>query len=506
MVIIGLDFGNYNSFPCFISDLDEKTREGKDVHDLLPGGLNDGIPSVFFYSKKVGILCGEKAVRGRAKPEEFRIRYLKRSIGKPLVLDGTELSYDQAITEVIQHCVRSANEILNNDFRMTTNLISLSYPTTYTFAQKQRLVELAEKATLVDGRHIKVYGTIKEPAAAALDYLAMKSKDKNEKTVLVYDLGGGTFDLALVSAYPEGRKDSDGDVYYYDILDTAGIQNLGGNEFDNVMYSMLLSKFDVPLKNSDKEHLRIEAEERKKDLTSDDFTEAYITYDDEYINASITREEFEKESKSLLMRTIDETVKILRKHSNHKPDVIILTGGASKMPMVQNQLKIALPEFSDKIIFFRPSKAIAYGAARFGVFEKDRSVSVINRVDRDIGVRFFNSREDKKGYLCTYIKAGTIYPCESKYVKSCTLFDPQRYVRFGVYEANKDDPNENEVERDYTEIMEVTLDHGKEVPKGTGSESILIIDKRGLLTIEARIPDEPGKPPVSNSVELKNLS
>ena len=68
MAIIGIDFGNYNTFPCFISDFDPGTRMGGTVHDLLPSGLQDGIPSVFYYSKKVGVLCGEEAVRTRARP------------------------------------------------------------------------------------------------------------------------------------------------------------------------------------------------------------------------------------------------------------------------------------------------------------------------------------------------------------------------------------------------------------------------------------------------------
>ena len=172
--VIGLDFGNYNSFTCFISNFNEGTKIGGIVYDLVPPELKNGIPSVFFHSKKIGTLCGEDAVRNRAKPVENRKRYLKRHLGDTMTLDdgNTTISYDVAITEVIQHCVRKANEQLKSRFQVTTNLISLSYPASYTFAQRQRLIELAEKATLTDGTKVKVYGTIAEPAAAALDYLA----------------------------------------------------------------------------------------------------------------------------------------------------------------------------------------------------------------------------------------------------------------------------------------------------------------------------------------------
>ena len=87
MAIIGIDFGNYNTFPCFISDFDPGTRMGGTVHDLLPSGLQDGIPSVFYYSKKVGVLCGEEAVRTRARPANNRIRNLKRHLGDSITLD-----------------------------------------------------------------------------------------------------------------------------------------------------------------------------------------------------------------------------------------------------------------------------------------------------------------------------------------------------------------------------------------------------------------------------------
>ena len=112
------------------------------VHDLLPQGLNDGIPSVFFYSKNIGILCGEDAVRNRAKPVQNRMRYLKRHLGEPLVIDDKTMSYDSAITEVIQHCVRRANEQLKAGYQTECELV-MGYRSE-TFLTK----ELEENGTL----------------------------------------------------------------------------------------------------------------------------------------------------------------------------------------------------------------------------------------------------------------------------------------------------------------------------------------------------------------------
>ena len=106
--IIGLDFGNFNTFPCFIADFDIGTRMGGQVRDLVPANAEtrDGIPSVYFYSKRVGyVLIGESAVRRRAVPEQNRLRYLKRHLGETITLDDRIIAYDDAITQVIQYAV-----------------------------------------------------------------------------------------------------------------------------------------------------------------------------------------------------------------------------------------------------------------------------------------------------------------------------------------------------------------------------------------------------------------
>lgn len=512
--IIGLDFGNFNSFTCFISEFDVGTRMGGKVHDLLPPRLPEGIPSVYFYSKRVGeTLLGENAVRARAVPLQNRLRYLKRHLGETTQLDGMTVSYDQAITDVIQHCIRSANKQLHDGWQMTTNLVSLSYPAAYTFAQRQRLIELAEKATLEDGRRVQVYGTIAEPAAAALDYLAEFAKSNKDTTVLTYDLGGGTFDLGLVSVYPQGRKTRDGYTYYYDIINTRGISKLGGAEFDDVMFRLLSGKVKVPLNSNNTAILRTLAETTKVELSTSTEEVAELFFGDDYIDIPITRREFEEASKDLLMRTIEETKKILQEHPNQKPEIILLTGGASQMPMVQREMEEAFPQYRGKIIYFRPSRAIAYGAARFGTAERNVDVDwpgekeklVQPRIKYDIGVRYLNGDKDSKGHICTFLKAGTPFPCVSDTKESRQVAEG-RYAGFHVFEAILPNPDNEEIDRDYIEIMSVTVDHGKVVPKGHPHEARMKIDEKGVLTIEARDASSPDLPFTKATVELKNLS
>ena len=510
--VIGLDFGNFNSFPCFIQDFDPGTRMGGIVYDLLPAKSVDGIPSVYFYSKRIGkTLCGEEAITNKAKPEQNRLRYLKRHLGQSVQLDDRTISYNDAITEVVQHCVRVANKRLEAGWMVSTNLISLSYPATYTFAQLQLLIELVEKATLEDGRKLKVYGTIAEPAAAALDYLAEFAKKDSDTTVLTYDLGGGTFDLGLVSVYPKGRKNRGRGLYYYDIINTSGIANLGGAEFDEEMYKLVSGKIKVPLDAQVKAILKNACETAKVELSDMEDTEIELFTGNGRINISVTREEFERASANLIAKTVDATRQMLSAHQNQKPDIILLTGGASQMPMVMREMEKALPEYRGKIKTYKPSMSIAYGAARYGTEEKNNpdpedpnETKVVQRLNNDIGIKFYEKTGSDVLYISTCLKAGTQIPCESAYISSSTR-TVQSYSTFDVYEANKPEPNEYNYETDYTHILKVNLLYGKEVPIGYENETKLVVDSRGVLTIHAREKDNPSNI-VQDHVELMNLS
>lgn len=521
--VIGLDFGNYNTFPCFISDIDfAKGRLGGIVHDLLPPEKQDGIPSAFFYSNKVKKTattkplpwCGEDAVGLQARPLKNRVRLLKRHLGEQINLDDKTFEYDEAITLVVQYCIRRANKVLKANWLTETNLVALSYPATYTHAQRERLIKLVEKATLENGTNVKVFGTIAEPAAAALDYLSGYVKKSEETTVLTYDLGGGTFDLALVSAYPQGRKNAKGNTYYYDIINTRGIEDLGGSEFDDALYKLILRLVGRTLKESQQREIFGKVEEAKKELTrnAETVVEYFDSEIDDYEQILVTREQFEKETSSLVKKTIDKTKEILSEHKQQKPELILLTGGASQMPMIRKEMEKAFPEYKGKIIDFRPTKAIAYGAARFGAVEESLEAKMERgnssdsspfqqRTMYDLGIRFYRSLEDNEGYIDTYIKAGTEIPYESAEHGGRTQ-DYTRYLNYRVCEAIKSNPNTEKPSTDYKEIMNIELDHGKVVPPKTSSKTKLVIDKLGRLTVEGWTVEEPDKP-LKKTIVLK---
>lgn len=518
-VIIGLDFGNSYSFPCFIRNFTSKgDRLGGTPVDLIPAEQHYGYPSVFFYSQQAAERCrargtppppwcGEAAVSGMASPQKNRVRNLKRHLNQPLVLDDWSGSYDDAIVQMIQYLMRQANQVLKQEAMTTSNLLSLAHPATFLRSQCAHLKNLAERATLEDGTHVKVVGMIAEPAAAALNYLAENGQTNREATtVLTYDLGGGTFDLAIVTAYPRGRKNDRGQLYYYDIEKTGGLPNLGGTEFDEVMFQLLKSK--VPRGTVIAEaNLRPHAEGSKINLSKQEETGLeQITASGDPCFLSVTRQEFEQAAMPLVQKTITEVQNLLKNSKAKEPELIVLTGGASQMPMIQRELEKAFPQFRGKVNMYRPSRAIAYGAARYGTLPEDASEqSVQARAPRDIGIRFYKGGTDQE-YIDTYIPAGTPLPFASEYSRSATRHEDQIYSYFGVYEATAEHPDPEQIARDYTEILSVELDHGGPVPKGTPTDSRLILNRDGLLEVQARDLTKPDKPPVRNTCILKGLS
>ena len=514
--IIGLDFGNYYSQVCCVDNMDPKTRRGGLYLNLLdPTSPNpNGIPSAFFYSARRN---GGTPLFGReaevARPVSNCVRYMKRNLGKTKVLDGRSFTYDEMITGVVQHIVRQANVQLHKETQKTTNLVSLSYPASFLSSQRAYLVKLVEKATLADGTPIKVCGTIQEPAAAALDYLAEHPGRNTRSVVLAYDLGAGTFDASIVEAFPEGQKTSSGHTFYYDVHSTDGIADLGGAEFDQIMYDLIVKKAGFKPEGSHADTIRATAEVAKRELTTalEVYPDVMNPQTGDFCDITITRQEFETKARPLVQKTVDMVRNMINSNPAYKPDLILLTGGASQMPIVRTMMEAAFPEYKGKITAHRPSKAIAYGAARFGTEEQDIDVGSRNsspvrqRTTFDIGVRYLHNKDDKNGYIDTFIPQGTELPFTSAVSESWTLV-PTRYSLFSIFEAIRKDPDREQVARDYRPVFAVTYDHGAQVPIGTRSHTRLILDENNMLHIEITDPADPSKPPLKSEREFKSLS
>lgn len=516
--VMALDFGNVRSFPCVAEVAEDNRRLLRgEIMDLLPDDDNRGVPSTFFCGPDGKTLCCRMAEGGEARPVKYRFNKLKRSLGKPLTVDGQPLTrngkpllYDDAIREVVQTLVREANDRLRKNRGVTTHLICLAYPSTYSTAQRRRLMEIVSSATLADGTRLQVVGTIAEPAAAALDYLA-DSGAAGQQTVRVLDVGGGTTDVADMICYPQG-KTVGGHTRYYEILREDGDGYLGGGEFDKVMVQLVtdkvtaahpqLARRGLPPRLANE--IQRVAEQLKIDLSTAESTaaELYISLDeeDEQETFPVTRAEFEKACEPLMARIVRLLEKAAADSRLPQPDRIVLTGGASQMPMVLKAVREQLPAAQrDRVVYFRPSRAVAYGAARYGSQEQDydpdepdtgteedrRGNVVAKRTVFELGFRFYHSNEDNVGFIEESIPAGTVLPFTSPWTEALKLSRSRRSTK-QVYEARVTNPDRENPTRDYRHVEDVELDFGAVMPAGTPSQSRLVLDENGLLRLEAR--------------------
>lgn len=242
------------------------------------------------------------------------------------------------------------------------------------FADKVSFLEMMQKnieKIKINGNKINVLGRLPEPAAVAIDYLhymqhiAPKDIRITEKkfTVLVYDLGHGTFDTAVVTAQSEGTP--------YVLHSKAGLSEIGGKNFDEILYQELINvleeQYDYMPKNERmREFVREEAIKAKIELSTNEIVSASVFNGDEYYEVEITKERFEELTEHLLIQTLELVQDVLNESSSAgiKIDAIVLSGGASQMPMVLNGLR-ELVEDEYPVVLYRPSEAVSFGAARF---------------------------------------------------------------------------------------------------------------------------------------------
>ena len=489
--IIGMDFGNFYTQLGIFLGMDPVKKTGGTYLDLQDPTSNNpnGIPTAFFYSptRNNGQPCfGSQAEKSR--PIGNIIRYMKRRMRETVTLNDRSFQMGEIITQTAQYCIRQANKQLQAQTQMTTNLVGLAYPNTFEARDRAYLVECIEKATLEDGTHVKVVGTIKEAAAAALSYAAEYPLSGTGSTVMAYDLGAGTFDLTVLKVYPQGQRRTSGSLYYYDPCWNDGIEDLGGREFDKLLYDHIVKKERLKLNSAQADVLMIAAESAKRDLTTDDEVYPNLMFAGVFDNPTITIQEFNKLAEPLIMKTVAKIRAALNDPNVPRPELILLTGGASQMRIVKQTLDREFPDYRGKIILHKPSKAISMGAARFATAETNDDPHVIQqRTTFDLGIRHYRSSTDPNGYITTLIPSETPLPYTTRISQTVTL-GSQRYLQIHIYEANRKDPNKDHVASDYKFVMGYLYDFGEIVPKGTPVAHELLIDEKNIMYIRAWRP------------------
>ncbi|MBR3358790.1 MAG: Hsp70 family protein [Solobacterium sp.] len=473
---IGIDFGTCFSLPALQSD--DRTVF------LLPPGVY-GIPSLFYYDEWEGIQTGEAANKAGQGTDAVNLkRAVKLSLPSTFTADGKTFTGKQMAAAILAGVVSQAQSIART--KLITEPIDeavISVPAAFTQAEKRILREAAETPVKDGGPGIKVIGFIKEPVAAALSYFRDSMKDHTR--ILVYDLGGGTFDIAIVEADSRLREK-------YTVIDSATLR-IGGNDWDarieEYLASMLEKECGFAVSNDPghMEKIRREANSVKHAFSENicgafpQRVRARIEVNGRNHNIPMTSQMFDELTGELFRKTVKETKRLLDANKDQPVQDIICVGGSTNMPQVQNGLK---SEFPDKNVhFYEPEKAVASGAAIYAEYCDGKEPYLTDIAAFSYGTDCYPDFENDptRRVIINLVRRGQRLPVSST-DRFRTAVNNQRHMYFDIFETEQDVR-----EYDYKDRVRPILSAELELPaglaKGTLCKLDMTLNKDGLLEI-----------------------
>lgn len=361
-MILGIDLGTCNTLAATL------TRDGLPV--LISDALSKeiSIPSLILIENKIAIVGGMASQYLDLYPEKNFIRYYKRNFGtqEPVFFDEKGNSwFSETVAAMMLKKIRFDAEMAIPE---STDSVVITVPAHYNDAQRKSVLEAARLAD------INLSALIEEPVAAAISYMNTLMFD--DEIIMVYDFGGGTFDLTLITR--SGRQ--------IHVLAKDGLSNVGGKEFDEIIAQRIMEDYhncfaeDIPMNVSTINKLRKISENIKVDLctSNDGWYNKWLSFSTNAFEFSINIKEFEIKSEELIHETQHVVDRCLRSIGISLSDInkIVMVGGTSQIPFVKTYWQKRLNSGKQQLINHNPFSSVALGAAIYaGKLSEDNGIN-----------------------------------------------------------------------------------------------------------------------------------